>query len=80
MAYATTTVFGPTSQYKESLSVIGRVTGADTVQVQLELDVDDWETVYTIEVGSDNAVRVFNHGERIRVVPSGAASFTVLGL
>lgn len=81
MAITTQTVFGPVSPYKEFVTVVASVSGSDTVTIEMELDTDDWTPVQVIDANSAvKYTRVFTKGERLRVTPTGAASFVVRGL
>jgi hypothetical protein len=80
MEFTTTNVFGPVSEYKEYITVIGRVSGADTVTIEREIDTDDWEVVFTIADGTEKSVRTYLQGGRFRVTPSGTASYTLRGM
>lgn len=81
MAFTTTSTFGPISSYKKYVTVIARVSGSDTVEIQLEIDTNDWESVHIIDANSaDKAVRIYPQGGSFRVVPTGSASFSVRGV
>jgi len=77
MAYTTTRVFGPYSSYLDYVTVVARTPSGESVEIQLELEDDDWETVHELNENGDRAVKLFVRGLRFRVAPSVNASYAV---